>query len=109
MSVGPAAPDEVDAALDVDELAFGSRIPDHMGDATKKEIAVDRLVVSREGDQLVGAAQSLPAQMTLPGPLAVPAAAITGVSVLPTHRREGRLREMMCCQLEDLHQPGGTV
>lgn len=64
------------------------------------------MVVSRQDGQVVGVADSAPVDMTLPGPIVTPVAAVLGVSVRPTHRRQGRLRAMMRHQLDDLHARG---
>lgn len=66
----------------------------------------DRLVVSRDGDQVVGAAESVPVKMTLPGNVVEPTAAVIAVTVLPTHRRQGRLRAMMRYQNDELSARG---
>src|SRR5207248_654876 len=44
---------------------------------------------------LCGTAGSFNTDLTVPGGLTVPMAAVTQVTVLPTHRRRGLLREMM--------------
>lgn len=49
----------------------------------------------------VGAAASFPTDLTLPGG-SVAAGAVTGVGVLPTHRRQGHLRRLMQTQLVDI-------
>ncbi len=48
-----------------------------------------------EGRQVVGTLRSFATPLTVPGPAQQPAAAVTGVSVLPTHRRRGLLGEML--------------
>jgi predicted acetyltransferase len=50
---------------------------------------------------LCGTAGSTPAQLTVPGERTVPCAAVTQVTVLPTHRRRGLLAAMMKPQLQD--------
>jgi predicted acetyltransferase len=69
----------------------------------------DRVVASRDGGEIVGVAVSLPVTLTLPGPAAAPAAGVVGVAVLPTHRRQGRLRSMMRYQLDDLRRRGEAI
>ena len=50
---------------------------------------------------LCGTAGSFAAQLTVPGERTVPCAAVTQVTVLPTHRRRGLLGAMMRPQLQD--------
>ncbi|MGO9560054.1 MAG: GNAT family N-acetyltransferase [Acidimicrobiales bacterium] len=106
MQAGPVSEDEIDATLDTDELGFGSRMPTHEREIIKRSSVVDRIVASRDGKDLVGTAVSVPAEMTLPGAVVEPVAAIVGVAVWPTHRRQGRLRSMMRYQLDDLRERG---
>ena len=58
---------------------------------------------------LSGTAGSFVEQLTVPGGVTVPMAAVTGVTVLPTHRRRGLLREMMHTQLRDVRDRGELV
>jgi predicted acetyltransferase len=60
----------------------------------------DRLFVATEGDEIVGVGGSFSFTLTVPG-AEVPAAGLTIVGVLPTHRRKGILRDMMRFQLDD--------
>src|SRR5688572_20214960 len=62
----------------------------------------DRLIVATENDEIVGAAGSFSFTMTVPG-AEIPAAGLTVVGVLPTHRRKGILNRMMRFQLDDAH------
>ncbi|MEY2430429.1 MAG: hypothetical protein QOC92_154 [Acidimicrobiaceae bacterium] len=58
---------------------------------------------------LRGTAGSFGADLTVPGGRTVPMAAVTQVTVLPTHRRRGLLREMMQTQLHDSLARGELV
>lgn len=61
-----------------------------------------------EGSRVVGASAAFTSRMTIPGGSTVPVAAITGVSVLPTHRRRGLLTMMMRRMLDEArarHEP----
>jgi predicted acetyltransferase len=103
---GSAKDSDLDAFLDVIELGFSARLSDKRRAAIRAVIEPDRLVVSREGGEVVGVADSLALDMTLPGPVVAPVAGVLGVSVRPTHRRQGRLRAMMRHQLDDLRARG---
>lgn len=52
---------------------------------------------------LCGTAGSFGAVLTIPGGQTLPTACVTQVTVLPTHRRRGLLRELMDVQLRDAH------
>src|SRR5262249_62239311 len=65
----------------------------------------ERTLTAYEGDYAVGAAASYPFELTIPGGQ-LPAAGVTWVGVLPTHRRRGVLTEMMRNQIEDVHERG---
>lgn len=54
----------------------------------------------------VGAAAAHSFELTLPGDILVPAAGVTAVGVLPSHRREGVLTAMMRHQLAELRSQG---
>jgi predicted acetyltransferase len=56
--------------------------------------------VSPDGD-VVGIAAWFPTQLSLAGP-SVPAAGVTAVAVLPTHRRKGHLTRLMKTQLDSI-------
>ena len=55
---------------------------------------------------LCGTAGSFATELTVPGFNTIPMTAVTQVTVLPTHRRRGLLREMMEYQLRDAHARG---
>ena len=55
---------------------------------------------------LSGTAGSFVEDLTVPGGVTIPMAAVTQVTVLPTHRRRGLLREMMQTQLHDCRARG---
>lgn len=98
--------DSKDAVLDVQEHAFGYRSSEERRRFDKEAMDPSRVVVSRDGADVVGAAEWLPSTMSLPGGVVEPVAAVTGVAVRPTHRRQGRLRAMMRHQLDDLRSRG---
>jgi predicted acetyltransferase len=58
--------------------------------------------------RLCGAARAFPTELTVPGGT-VAAAAVSGVGVLPTHRRQGHLSRLMRTQLGDIAERGEPV
>jgi len=61
--------------------------------------------VAEEDGRIVGGASAFEFQLTIPGAI-VPAAGVTVVGVLPTHRRQGILGQLMRAQLDDAHERG---
>lgn len=89
--------------------AFG-RFPEtpdaHGGGLWWSAFEMDRGVLAETAGRAVGTAISYPFELTLPGSVLAPAAGITSVGVLPTHRRQGVLTAMMRHQLGALRDSG---
>ena len=68
----------------------------------------ERMHVAEEDGTIVGGASAFEFQFTVPGAI-VPAAGVTIVGVLPTHRRQGILTQLMRAQLDDVHERGEPV
>ena len=62
-------------------------------------IDVDRMQAAFDGERIVGGAGAFSYRMSVPGGGEVPAAGVTVVGVLPTHRRRGVLTSLMKAQL----------
>ena len=69
-------------------------------------IDVDRMQAAFDGERIVGGAGAFSYRMSVPGGGEVPAAGVTVVGVLPTHRRRGVLTSLMKAQLEDSRERG---
>ncbi|MHB1446297.1 MAG: GNAT family N-acetyltransferase [Acidimicrobiales bacterium] len=67
------------------------------------------LLAARHGGRMVGTAGSFASELTLPGAVRLPTAAVTSVSVSPTHRRRGVLSAMMAKQIADVRQSGAPL
>ncbi|HEX8868979.1 MAG TPA: GNAT family N-acetyltransferase [Lentzea sp.] len=96
--------------VDTVHTAFG-RFPEtpdeHGGGLWWSAIEVERsLMAFTDDEKPVGTAAAHSFELTLPGDVVVPAAGITAVGVLPTHRRQGVLTAMMRHQLADLRERG---
>ncbi len=72
------------------------------GDLTRARAAFDRGAV-------VATLRSFASELTVPGGRTLPAAALTAVSVLPTHRRRGVLTEMVAADLRESLERGEPV
>jgi predicted acetyltransferase len=100
--------DEVRQAIDGIGHYFG-----HSNTLEEAERFLERMDVSRvhaawEGDRIVGGAGAFAFEMSVPGG-ALPAAGVTIVGVLPTHRRRGALTALMREQLADCRGRGEAV
>jgi predicted acetyltransferase len=72
-------------------------------------IEVERMHAAFDGDRVIGGAGAFTFRMSVPGGALVPAAGITVVGVLPTHRRRGVLTSLMKEQLEDCRARGDVA
>ena len=89
--------------LRVDELAFGFTPPADLT-ASERELHEDgRGLGAYDGAALVGIATAFSYRLSIPGG-ALPAAAVSWVGVLPTHRRRGVLSALMARQIADIHE-----
>jgi predicted acetyltransferase len=61
---------------------------------------LDRTWAAFDGERICGTFRSWATEMTLPGGARLPAAAVSAVTVLPTHRRQGILRRMVAAEHE---------
>jgi predicted acetyltransferase len=86
--------DELDRMIEADERGFGHVMPPD-GSRTWAEGELDRTRVAFDGDEVVGVSRSYSFELTMPGGRFVPAAAVSWVSVVPTHRRRGVLTGMI--------------
>ena len=100
---------ELRAFLDTVERAFGDSITDARFEANARIFEPDRvLVAADQHDRIVGGGAAFTFRLTVPGG-EVPAAGVTAVGVLPSHRRRGMLTNLMRRQLEDVRRRGEPV
>ena len=85
-----ATRDEYTAIADAMSTAFLER-PDvaAIGAQVQDLWEPDRTWVALDGGRICGTFRSWPTELTLPGLATLPASAVAGVTVLPTHRRQG--------------------
>lgn len=85
---------------------FGRERPDEAwAERWLHNFELERMHAAFDGDAIVGGAGAFSFRLTVPGG-GLPAAGVTIVGVLPTHRRRGCLRAMMRAQLDDVHERG---
>lgn len=99
-------PDDFPEYVRTDNIAFGSRMSSDEIERTKRQLEFDRSLGAFDGNEVVGTAAAISFQITLPGNVTVPAAGVTWVSVMPTHRRRGILTSLMRRQLQDVRERG---
>ncbi len=104
-----ASVEELRSALDAIGHYFGQENTVEGAERFAKWIELERMHAAFDGDRIVGGAGALSYEMSVPGGASVPAAGVTVVGVLPTHRRRGVLRAMMEVQLADSRERGDAV
>jgi predicted acetyltransferase len=99
--------DELAAVLRTTHDAFGEELKDDDLERQRAVMPLDRVLAAWDDGRPVGVTASWPFdELTLPGGRTAPAAGVTWVGVLPSHRRRGILTELMRRQLEDVHERG---
>jgi predicted acetyltransferase len=105
--IRPVSSEEFDAFHTVDMHAFhGSPLSPEERQLVVSHLEFDRSLAAFDGDAPVGTAGAYTFQLSVPGSAALPAAGVTWVSVLPSHRRRGVLSSMMRRQLADVRDRG---
>lgn len=103
-----ASPEDLGAALVPITHYFGARPTAEDIERWSRLVEIPRMLAAREDGTVVGGAGAYTFELTVPGGT-VPAAGVTVVGVLPTHRRRGILRAMMRAQLDDVRERGEPV
>ncbi len=102
-------PAELPAAVRAHGAAFGHHPTDEDVECARLLFDPDRSLAAFDGGEVVATAGAMPLQLSLPGGTAVPAAGVTDVGVVPTHRRRGLLTAIMDRQLTDVAGRGEAV
>jgi predicted acetyltransferase len=89
--------------------SFGTPPGDEELDPGRRSWELERSLATFDRGQIVGTTATFSFELTLPGLTVVPAAGVSWVGVLPSHRRQGILTGMMRRQLEDVHGRGEPV
>jgi predicted acetyltransferase len=93
------APGEVRRFLETAAKAFQDELREEDAERDERVLDPERIFLAYDGDDLVGATTDLELRLTVPGGEAT-AAGVTGVGVLPTHRRRGILNRLMRAELD---------
>ncbi len=97
--------EELRDALNVISHYFAHENTDEDAERFTQWLDVERLHAAFEDGRIVGGAGAFTFRLSIPGG-SVPAAGVTVVGVLPSHRRRGVLTAMMRAQLEDCRRRG---
>lgn len=76
-------------------MAFGDEATPGFIKGWQRILERDRTFAIVDGDQVVGGGSVLSLGLSVPGGAVVPAGGLTGVGVLPSHRRRGGLRSLI--------------
>lgn len=108
--IRPISSEELPAYVTrVQETFTGARPSHEEIEARRPVLEPCRMLGVFESGDLVGTASTIPFQLTLPGGGPVPAAGISAITVLPTHRRQGLLTEILRRQVDDARDHGEPV
>ncbi|HEY2041635.1 MAG TPA: GNAT family N-acetyltransferase [Jatrophihabitans sp.] len=108
ITIRTATPDDLSEIGRVDGASFGAQYSEQELSETFEGVDLERFFVACDGDAIAGIAGDYPFTMTVPGgSLEVPG--VTWVSVAPTYRRRGILRQMMEFQLHGYAERGVPV
>ena len=109
MEIRPTTDQDLDVFVDTLHAAFGRfpEAPPAGGGVWWSALEMDRNLLAMTADgRPVGTAAAYSFELTLPGGILAPAAGVTAVGVLPSHRRQGVLTAMMRHQLTELRARG---
>lgn len=98
--------DEIDAWATQLHFGFLMLPPEGIGNYFLSWADLDRTRAAFDGDKVVGTLWSFPTELTVPGPSSVRVSALSGVTVAPTHRRQGVLRRLIRHDLDASKERG---
>jgi predicted acetyltransferase len=105
--IRPVSPEEFDDFQNVSMHAFhGTPLTEEQRGLVMGHLEFDRTLAAFDGRAVVGSTAVYTFQLSVPGQRTLPAAGVTWVSVLPSHRRRGVLNAMMARQLADVRDRG---
>jgi predicted acetyltransferase len=93
-------------------LGFHHNLPETFPEHLLTTIDLERTWAAYDGAKVVGTLRSFATELTVPGPAEISAAALTNVTVAPTHRRRGLLTGMITSDLKaskELGEPAGIL
>jgi predicted acetyltransferase len=110
INIRPASSNDLPEMARLDAVAFGFDYTESDFEDLGLILDPDRFLLacelSDEGSRIVGITGDYAMMMTVPGGAGVPVPGVTWVSVSPTHRRRGILRELISRQLRGYAEDG---
>jgi predicted acetyltransferase len=97
--------EELRAAMEATHVAFADPLSDEHFERHSKMLPLERFYAAYDDGLPVGTAADYEFRLTIPGG-ELPAAGVTWVGVLPSHRRRGILTQLMRRELDDIHERG---
>ncbi len=102
MDIRPIEPDELEAFYTTFTRTMGFGPPSEAQlERDQKSFKTERSIVAVDAGAIVGTAYSHLFELTLPGGVFVPAAGVTAISTVPTHRRRGIVTQLIRTQLSE--------
>src|SRR5688500_6266959 len=95
LEIRPVTPDELIELSRVTYAAFGEAFDEDRFNLEWTRHEIDRTLAAFEVGEIVGGGRLYSLELTLPGGAREPAAAVSWMGVLPTHRRRGVLTAIM--------------
>jgi predicted acetyltransferase len=105
MAIEIRQPDDVRQFLETGSTAFQVELRSEDAERDERVLERERMFAAYDGDLLVGTAADIALTLTVPG-AELPAAGVTLVGVLPTHRRRGILNQLMRTELDEIARRG---
>ncbi len=102
ITIRPPSPDDLPAMFRRDQDAFFHTVSEEARSRWAELLELGRFRLAEDDGLVVGVAGSHALDLTVPGGAAVPMTGTTWVSVAPTHRRRGVLRQL----LDEVHRDG---
>ncbi|MDQ1380571.1 MAG: hypothetical protein QOJ71_1290 [Actinomycetota bacterium] len=100
---------EVEDLLVADQRGFGGAPPRPGASRSWAAAELDRTRVAFDSGRIVGVSRTYSFELTMPGGALLPAAAVSWVSVQPTHRRQGVLTQLMAAMHDDARARNETA
>jgi predicted acetyltransferase len=109
LAVRPIERSEVDRWIQSKAVGFLTHPHEGEGDYYVDDMDLGRSWGAFDGTTVVGTLRSFATPLTVPGPAEVTSAALTNVTVSPTHRRRGLLTQMITRDLRQSAERGEPV
>src|SRR3981081_70268 len=99
LEIRPVTDDELPAFVVAEHIAFSEELKPERIESIRAVVEIDRTLAAFDDHRIIGPAAAGSWELPVPGPAIVPAATVTAVAVLPTHRRRGVLPALLARQL----------